>query len=344
MVRGSLLLAGMSGGGLGWRAYFHQSSVSGAPQLCPIPDMEVYCKDDPVCEAHFIFQPYVQPTAARHLSHSSGANITRTFSHLPLVHSLLILPIGSEPQSCSKCELALASMPCPGLDNLYQAANDWLNKEALSSQPVSFLSTPAPNFSFQIMDAGSFSQAGKFASAPMLSKTATPTGICAPLTEVVSTKLSAHRNLVDLFSTHSMLFFLHSCAEKFESSLSQEDASAIWASMHLLLSNAPVALHPLAMDAMGSACHLWPKVQKDVTDALAIIKQVLMMAPSISLAPVDPGKAWEALKAVPPSTLGGETAPILTPAFKALFSFVCSSKGKVCSSTESSTDCSFQKE
>lgn len=59
-------------------------------------------------------------------------------------------------------------------------------------------------------------------------------------------------------------------------------------------------LHPLAMDAMGSACCLKAKVQRDMLkETPANAKQEFMMAFILPSQPVDPRKAQESLKATP---------------------------------------------
>lgn len=92
-------------------------------------------------------------------------------------------------------------------------------------------------------------------------------------------------------------FILQLCAVQFQSHPLQKDASATWASVHLLLSGAVVVFHPLAMDAVGSACHFCTKIQKNVVrDIYANVKWELMMAPIFSPVLVNSEKAWEALE------------------------------------------------
>lgn len=128
--------------------------------------------EDPVHGACFCFQPQVQSTAAPRFFQPSDLDTVRAFPHLALLRFSLLLPIGTDPNFCLKQELSLPSLGY-NFDQYYQAAVDWWEKQALSSQPASFLSSPSPNFSCRIMNYGTFSLAGEFAAAPTFSKTVT---------------------------------------------------------------------------------------------------------------------------------------------------------------------------
>lgn len=74
-------------------------------------------------------------------------------------------------------------LPCLGIENLYQAANNWWDKKATRIQLASFPLGPSTNFSCKIQGTGSCSQIDEFASALFLSKASTPLGFHIPSTE-----------------------------------------------------------------------------------------------------------------------------------------------------------------
>lgn len=156
--------------------------------------------EDPVPGTHFYFWPYIQNPAAPCLSQPSWADTATAFLHLAMVYSLLLPLTNSNFQSCLKQEPALPSSTGPGWTHVYQMTNDWWVKEVLFSQPTSFPSCPLSNFSIRILDAGSLSQAGEFASAPILVKTVTSSGLHAPLSEAIQTDFLAHCKLADFLS------------------------------------------------------------------------------------------------------------------------------------------------
>lgn len=99
-----------------------------------IPDVEVYWADNPFGGARCYFLPDVQPLAAPCLSQLSGADVTRVFSHLALVHLVRIPPITANPQSCSRQVVVLPSSSGPVWDqNMYQVTEDRWENEALAS-------------------------------------------------------------------------------------------------------------------------------------------------------------------------------------------------------------------
>lgn len=121
-----------------------------------------------------------------------------------------------------------------------------MKKEARSSQLASLPLRPSPNFSFRIMDTGSFSQAGESASAPILAKVATPFGLHVLSSEAIWSELLAQCKLVDLLAVKNLLFFLQCWAEELQSFPQEQDSLEIWAPVQLLLScTAPI----------GCGCH-----------------------------------------------------------------------------------------
>lgn len=61
-----------------------------------------------------------------------------------------------------------------------------------------------------------------------------------------------------------------------------------------LLSSTSMAVQPLAMDFMGSACHSWAKLHRDkLEEAPANDRQVLLLAPILSPQHVDVEQARE---------------------------------------------------
>lgn len=172
--------------------------------------------------------------------------------------STFLPPTVSDPQPYSKQKLKVFLSPCAGLENLYQTVNNWW-EEALTNQLASCPSGPSSNFSCRVHDTGSLSKAEERAYASLLSITATPSGFRTPFTEALWTEFLACRKQADLLSAQNLLYFLQSCAEEYKSSLSQENASSIWALMHLLLASTAVATHPLVVDVLRSDC--WSKVK-----------------------------------------------------------------------------------
>lgn len=81
-----------------------------------------------------------------HLSNHLVMDVISTFSQLTLSALFSSYPLVLASQSCSKCALVLSLALCPGLDHLYQAVNDYWDKETLFSQLVSVPSSPSPTF------------------------------------------------------------------------------------------------------------------------------------------------------------------------------------------------------
>lgn len=64
---------------------------------------------------------------------------------VPLFIRLILLPpVGLNPQSYFKWELLVPSLPCSGIENLYQAPDDWWVKKAVSILSLVFLLDPHP--------------------------------------------------------------------------------------------------------------------------------------------------------------------------------------------------------
>lgn len=117
------------------------------------------------------------------------------------------------------------------------------------------------------------SQLGKFASAPFLSKAATPPGLHGPSLDAIKSDFAARHCLADLLSVQKLVLFLKDCARVFQSTPSQHDPKGIWAAMHQLLTGVAMAIQPLALDAAGSACWTHGKLQCNmVKDAPANVK------------------------------------------------------------------------
>lgn len=113
-------------------------SASGTAEVYLMPDDKVCCVEDPMYGACFFFCPHVQLPAALYMFYPSHSNMARAFSHTALMQSILLTPIGSDPQSHTKRELVVLSPPCAGINNLYQVANDWWEEEDLSGHSTSF--------------------------------------------------------------------------------------------------------------------------------------------------------------------------------------------------------------
>lgn len=149
------------------------------------------------------FWPHVQPAAILRFSQPLGVDMTRVFSHLALVH-LLLLPIHRlRTPPCSKWELALPSLGSR-LDHFSQSAVDWWKEETLSSHPASFPSGLSQNFSCQILGSGSLSQVGGICFSP-------DPGLHVPSSEAIKSIFLAQHELAILLSVQILLLFLHSC-------------------------------------------------------------------------------------------------------------------------------------
>lgn len=67
--------------------------------------------------------------------------------------------------------------------------------------------------------------------------------------------------------------------------------------MHQLLTGTAMAIQPLTLDTMGTACQVCSKLQQDmVRQAPTNVRQELIMAPILASQPVDVRQAMEALK------------------------------------------------
>lgn len=61
-----------------------------------------------------------------------------------------------------------------------------------------------------------------------------------------------------------------------------------------------MAIQPLTMEALGSACHMWAKLHRYMLkDVPANVWQKLLTVPILSLQPVDAKQVMGALKAAP---------------------------------------------
>lgn len=65
-------------------------------QNCSVPDVEVHWVDNPECKARFFFQPHTQAAAVPRFTQSSGTDKTRASSHLALVWSIFLPPMGPD--------------------------------------------------------------------------------------------------------------------------------------------------------------------------------------------------------------------------------------------------------
>lgn len=172
----------------------------------------------------FFFHPRVQPPTASCICLMPPALDGQGLFTLGLDAVSPFPMLSSDYQSCCNQELVVLLSPCAGLEHLYQVTNDCWKKEALPSQLAALASIPCPSFSSRIQDTGCLSQAGDFTSALLLSKTATPAGLCTTSPEAVQTEFSAHRKLVRLtyclprttsssFS-HAQRSFSHPCCRR----------------------------------------------------------------------------------------------------------------------------------
>lgn len=100
--------------------------------------------------------------------------MVRAFSHLAMMLSVLLIPVGPNPNSRSKQEQIIPTPPCPGSKNLYQAATGQWEEVALSSQPSHFPSGPSSNCCCRVQGLGLLSQIRDFTTAPPLCKSTTP--------------------------------------------------------------------------------------------------------------------------------------------------------------------------
>lgn len=169
--------------------------------------------------------------------------MTRAFSHLSLVWSVFLSPMGPDPQSRMQWELLVPFLG-PECDHYYQAAVNWWEKEALFSQPNSFPLGPALNVSCRVLEEGTLSQAGEFASASILLKVATLSGLQAPSLDARKSDFAVVRGLADLLLVQSLLLFLKDCVGKFKPTLPQHDLRGAWSSMCQLLTGAAMAIQP----------------------------------------------------------------------------------------------------
>lgn len=163
----------------------------------------------------FYFRPHILATVAPHYSQPLASDMARVFFHLVLLHSFLLTPSGSNPQSRSKWELPLPSLHNQ-FDHNYQAAANWWEKEALSTQTASFPLGSSPNISCQIVASGTLFQAGNFAAAPIPSKTATSSRFRVPFLDSIKSNFLAIRKVADSLWVQNLLLFLQDCVEEFQ--------------------------------------------------------------------------------------------------------------------------------
>lgn len=71
-------------------------------ELCWVLDIKVLWVDVSVRGAQFFFQPHIRPAAIPCLSQPSRVDMAGVFSHLALVHLLLLPSIDFDLQSFSK--------------------------------------------------------------------------------------------------------------------------------------------------------------------------------------------------------------------------------------------------
>lgn len=173
----------------------------------------------------YFFWPRTQASTTPHFSQLAVAEMARAFSHLDLVLSFLLPPVGADPHSRSKWELCMPYVVSQ-YSHFYQAAVDWWEKEALSPQPSSFSLSPSPNFSCQISESGMFTQVGYFASAPAFSKFTMPSRIKALSSDSVKSHYSVHKKVADLVLAQT-LRFLHDSVAGFKDEPPQHDLQGV---------------------------------------------------------------------------------------------------------------------
>lgn len=94
----------------------------------------------------FTFRPLMQAPKAPCISLPSEMEVARALCHLAVVHSFVLPPTGSDPQSISKWVSVLPEASCTETEDLQQNADDWWEKEALGNQTTYFLSDLSLNF------------------------------------------------------------------------------------------------------------------------------------------------------------------------------------------------------
>lgn len=108
-----------------------------------------------------------------------------------------------------------------------------------------------------------------------------------PSVEAVWGEFSTYQKVAYL-TAQNILFFPPVVCGQFSVFAPQEDIMSIWASMHLLLANAVMALHLLVLDVLRTACHSQAKVWKNIIiwDITASVKQELMVALLLVATPI----------------------------------------------------------
>lgn len=134
-------------------------------RLAPSPDVKIWFMEDPTHGACFYFRPQFQATVAPCVSQPVDGAMPRVFSHIVLLWSFLLPPVGLAPHSCSKWELSLPSLR-KQYDPYYQAIVDCREKEVLSTQPSSFCLGSSPKFSCRIAASGTLSKVGRLCCTP----------------------------------------------------------------------------------------------------------------------------------------------------------------------------------
>lgn len=127
-----------------------------------------------------------------------------------------------------------------------------------------------------------------------------PSDLKAPSSLSVKAENSSRRKVADIAMVHSLLLFLLNSTEAFSEDHPQHDPQGDWLSFLQLLSGTALALQPLVLDTLGTACHVQAKLLCEMLkDFLSPVRQELLHATILSAHPVDPTQAAAALKAIP---------------------------------------------
>lgn len=131
-------------------------------------------------------------------------------------------------------------------------------------QPSSFPLGLSPNFSCRIAALDTLTQVGNFASATVLSKTETLSGLGTLSSDFMKFDFATCRKVVNLSSVQNLLLFLQDYAESFLETPPQYNPKGVWTSFCKILSGTAMALQPLTMDALGSGCRMQVKLHCNI--------------------------------------------------------------------------------
>lgn len=188
------------------RGHFHAYCIStlatGTSETQQVPDVKIRDADDPARGVGYYIHPLINVPSAPCFSQPTEVKVARSFTHFTLLQSIITPSIGSGPLTLTPSRSWCNHRWAP-IWTIF-TKRQWIGggKEALSSQPALFLSGPSLNFSCQILKSDMLSQVGDFVLAPILSKTATPSGFKALSSDAIKSNFSVHRKLANLVSVH----------------------------------------------------------------------------------------------------------------------------------------------